>query len=71
MEREKQAFRLGAKLYREGDAKHAGWLPRRRDTSAAAALAQMAVRQANGPGALAQLVRDGQDLESQWRVANQ
>jgi hypothetical protein len=41
MEREKQAFRLGAKLYREGDAKHAGWLPRRRDTSAAAALAQM------------------------------
>jgi CHAT domain-containing protein len=40
-------------------------------SSAAAALAQMAVRQANGAGALAQLVRDRQDLESQWRVANQ
>jgi hypothetical protein len=40
-------------------------------SSAAAALAQMAARLAKGEGALAQLVRDRQDLERQWHVADQ
>ena len=37
-------------------------------SSAAAALAQMAARQAKGTGALAQVVRERQDLERQWRT---
>ena len=37
-------------------------------SSAAAALAQMAARQAKGTGALAQVVRERQDLERQWRA---
>ena len=36
--------------------------------SAAAALAQMAVRQANGETALAKLVREQQDLASEWQT---
>jgi tetratricopeptide (TPR) repeat protein len=40
-------------------------------SSAGAALAQMAAREARGGGALAQLVRERQDLERQWRVASQ
>jgi tetratricopeptide (TPR) repeat protein/CHAT domain-containing protein len=37
-------------------------------SSAAAALAQMAARQAKGEGALAGVVRERQDLERQWRA---
>jgi CHAT domain-containing protein/tetratricopeptide (TPR) repeat protein len=37
-------------------------------SSAAAALAQMAARQAKGTGALAQVVRERQDLERQWHA---
>jgi CHAT domain-containing protein/tetratricopeptide (TPR) repeat protein len=39
-------------------------------SSAAAALAQMAARQMKGTGALAQLVRERQDLEWQWRATD-
>ena len=40
-------------------------------SSAAAALTQMAARQSKGEGALAQAVRDRQDLERQWHVADE
>jgi tetratricopeptide (TPR) repeat protein len=40
-------------------------------SSAAAALAQMATRQAKGETSLARTVRDRQDLERQWRQADQ
>jgi CHAT domain-containing protein/tetratricopeptide (TPR) repeat protein len=40
-------------------------------SSAAAALAQMAMREAKGTGALAQTVRERQDLERQWRLLDQ
>jgi tetratricopeptide (TPR) repeat protein len=40
-------------------------------SSAAVALAQMAVRQAMGESALAQVVRERQDLERRWRGADQ
>jgi CHAT domain-containing protein len=39
-------------------------------SSAASALAQMAVRQAKGEGALAEAVRERQDLERQWLAAD-
>ena len=39
-------------------------------TAAAAALSQMAARQAKGEGALAALVRERQDLEQAWRGAD-
>ena len=40
-------------------------------SSTAAALAQMAARQAKGEGALAQAVRERQDLARQWHLADQ
>jgi CHAT domain-containing protein/Tfp pilus assembly protein PilF len=40
-------------------------------SSAAAAVAQMATRQAKGENSLARMVRDRQDLERQWREADQ
>jgi CHAT domain-containing protein/tetratricopeptide (TPR) repeat protein len=40
-------------------------------SSTAAAVAEMAARQAKGEGALAQVVRDRQDLERQWYATDQ
>ena len=56
-----------AKLSREGF-ETAQWAVQ---SSAGAALAQMAAREAKGAGELAQVVRERQDLERQWHVASQ
>jgi hypothetical protein len=62
----RQGIATGAALTREGF-EIAQWAGQ---SSAAAAVAQMAARQAKGTGPLAQAVRERQDLERQWRVAD-
>jgi hypothetical protein len=62
----RQGIETEAALTREGF-EIAQWAGQ---SSAAAAVAQMAARQAKGTGPLAQAVRERQDLERQWRVAD-
>jgi CHAT domain-containing protein len=63
----RQGIETEAALTREGF-EIAQWAVQ---SSAAAALTQMAARQSKGEGALAQAVRDRQDLERQWHVADE
>jgi CHAT domain-containing protein len=63
----RQGIESEAALAREGF-ESAQWAVQ---SSAAAALAQMAARQSKGESPLAQLVRERQDLERQWHVADQ